>query len=190
MYTNYYEGLKKCCLDYVCGSCGCLSHDPENTKSYRTMDPLLTSLKRPSNYEVPVPYSCGVPILDEMDIMIDRKSISDNGQFVCICSRCHEVLRQKRMPRQALCNYRWVDDVPEELTGLTFIEEQLIARGHFVGSILRLQERTSYHSIKGHLVLVPQETRKLVNLLPSLPAELTTFTGVVWIGGTNPSRPA
>ena len=190
MYKNLYNKLKNFCSDYVCGSCGCISHDHGKMELYPKTDPSLLLLKRPDDYDVRVPYSSGVTTLDEKDIMIDRKSIY--GDSIWICLQCHNVLRQKRRPRRALANYRWVDDVPEQLKGLTFIEEQLIARAHFVGSILRLQERAgaAYHSIKGHVILVPQETRKLGTLLPLIPAELTENVQVVWIGNTARWRPS
>jgi len=46
---------------------------------------------------------------------------------------------------------------------------------------MRLQNRnvTSYFSIKGHMVLVPQDTRRLVNLLPSSPDSLVDNIRVV-----------
>jgi hypothetical protein len=190
MYKKFYDKLKNLCSDYVCGSCGCLSHDREKMELYPKTDSSLLLLKRPDAYDVRAPYSSGVTILDEKDIMIDRKSVC--GDSIWICLPCHNVLRQKRRPRKALANYRWVDDVPEQLKGLTFIEEQLIARAHFVGSILRLQKRAgaAYHSIKGHVVLVPQETRKLATLLPLMPAELTENVQVVWIGNTVRWRPS
>ena len=93
-------------------------------------------------------------------------------QRLFFCSTCHHCLTvDKKIPIDSLANYRWIGDVPEELRDLTWIEESLISRGHLIGKIVRLQNRnaTSYFAIKGHMVLVPQDTRELVNLLPGPP---------------------
>jgi len=94
------------------------------------------------------------------------------------------------MPPDALANYRWIGNVPDELQDLNWIEENLISRAHLIGKIVRLQNRnvTSYFAIKGHAVLVPQDTRKLVDLLPVSPDSLLDSIRVVWVGKTEPSK--
>jgi hypothetical protein len=42
---------------------------------------------------------------------------------------------------ESLANFRWVGPMPDELKDLTWIEELLIARAHFVGRVVRLQAR-------------------------------------------------
>jgi hypothetical protein len=66
------------------------------------------------------------------------------------------------MPVRALANYRWIGPVPAELRDLTFIEERLVA------IILRMQKRdpSSYEGLKGHAILLPQDTTPLVTMLP------------------------
>src|SRR5271155_5778952 len=85
---------------------------------------------------------------------------------------------------------RWIGDIPEELRDLNWIEESLISRAHLIGKIVQLQNRnlTSYFAIKGHTVLVPQNTRKLVDLLPTSPDSLLDSIGVVWVGKTEPNK--
>jgi hypothetical protein len=83
-----------------------------------------------------------------------------------------------------------VDDCPSELEDLSPIEAQLVALAHYHGSIMRLQKRahTSFSALKGHIVLAPQETREIQTILPMLPAHLTEFMRVVWVGGRLPSK--
>jgi hypothetical protein len=75
-------------------------------------------------------------------------------------------------------------DPPEELRDLNWLEELLIARAHLVGRIVRLEERTatSYFSLKGHTVILPQDTTRLLDLLPMPLSLLPDFVPVVWVG--------
>src|SRR5436190_22636025 len=93
-------------------------------------------------------------------------------------------MERKRLPTPSLANYRWVGTVPEELQGLTWLEELLVARAHLVGRVIRLEERktTSYFTLKGHTILLPQDTTRLVDLLPISPSSLPEVVKVVWTG--------
>jgi hypothetical protein len=77
--------------------------------------------------------------------------------------------------------------VPHQLQGLTWIEELLRAQVHLTGHIVRLQNRTatSYFSLKGHVILLPQAPMKLLDILPLPPSSLPDIVRVVWV-----SRPA
>jgi len=122
--------------------------------------------------------------------MVDDLGIS-NELEISLCSSCHNSLvNSKKTPRDSLANYRWVGSVPKELQDLNWIEESLVSRAHFIGKVVRLQNRnaTSYFSIKGHTVLVPQDTRKLADLLPASPDSLLDSIRVVWVGKTEPTK--
>ena len=71
--------------------------------------------------------------------------------------------------------------MPDELKDLTWIEELLIARAHVVGRVIRLQGRkqASYFGIKGHIILLPQDTTALLNILPMPPSALPDVLRVV-----------
>src|SRR5579859_4961026 len=64
------------------------------------------------------------------------------------------------------------------------MEELLIARAHLTGRIICLQNRnsTSHFSLKGHVILLPQDTTKLLNILPLHPSNLPDIVRVVWVG--------
>ena len=118
-------------------------------------------------------------------------NVSEEVAEAFLCLPCHRSLAvRKKIPDEALANYRWIGDVPLELQGLTWLEEDLVSRAHLIGKIVRLQNRnvTSYFSIKGHMVLVPQDTRRLVNLLPSSPDSLVDNIRVVWVGKSIPNK--
>jgi hypothetical protein len=64
------------------------------------------------------------------------------------------------------------------------MEELLIARAHLTGRIVRLQNRntTSHFSLKGHVILLPQDTTKLLDILPLPPSSLPNIVRIVWVG--------
>ena len=95
-----------------------------------------------------------------------------------------------RRPPESLANFRWVGPVPDELKDLTWIEELLIARAHVVGRVVRLQARNqaSYFGIKGHIILLPQDTTLLLDLLPMTPESLPDVVRVVWTGKSAPDQ--
>ena len=80
--------------------------------------------------------------------------------------------------------------MPDELKNLTWIEELLIARAHVVGRVVRLQARNqaSHFAVKGHVILLPQDTTLLLNILPMTPASLPDVVRVVWTGKSAPDR--
>ena len=145
---------------------------------------------------VPFDFSCGIPGLDDKHIMIDKLGIGEDGNGnnqAALCSSCHRSLyNMHALPKESLANSRWVGSVPVELQGLNWIEECLVARAHFVGRVVQLQNRraTAYFAIKGHTILLPQDTTKLLTLLPMPPESLTDLIRVVWVGKSDPNRAA
>ena len=71
-----------------------------------------------------------------------------------------------------------------KLQNLIWLEEQLIARAHLVGKIVRLSARnvSSYFALKGHIILLPQDTTRLLDVLPLPPASLSDILRLVWTG--------
>ena len=128
--------------------------------------------------------------------MVDAKALFDHEEtdrmaidIVKICHKCYKDLNDRqRLPSGALANYRWVGQTPDELSDLTWIEEALVAHAHLVGKVVHLQNRhSSYTAVKHHLVLVPQDTSRLLDLLPMSPEFLADTIRVVWVGDTEPS---
>ena len=121
--------------------------------------------------------------------MIDPLAITDYST-VSICQRCHSCLSDSSLPAEALANFRWIGPMPDELKDLTWVEEALIARSHLFGRIFRLEERKNrepaYSSFKGHVVLVPQNTMRLLDILPLSPDSLADIAHVVWVGKSEP----
>src|SRR5579859_7288698 len=115
--------------------------------------------------------------------MIDPNGIIDAASLY-VCHSCQKSLQAEVLPPESLANYRWIGPVPPELQDLTWMEELLIARAHLTGHIVRLQDRNSasHFSLKGHVILLPQDTMKLLTILPLPPSNLPDIVRVVWVG--------
>jgi len=187
LYADYYSQIHQLAHNIVCACCGCISHAMNDHESLGILDPALSVLTVDPSL-VPFDFTCGIPELDVRHIMVDSLGITSDQLHLHICKLCHPSIQRNRLPANALANFRWIGPVPEELKGLTWIEELLIARGHLVGKVMRLQKRniSSYFGIKGHVILLPQETIRLLDLLPMPPSSLPDVARVVWTGRSLP----
>jgi hypothetical protein len=196
LYRDFYHRITNLSYNIVCASCGILEHEQKRYYEVSVDDPCLKKLTV-QPIQVAYDFSTGVDILDREHIMVDRGGIVQTtipGTLpkVTLCKACHSDLVSRHMlPSRSLANFRWLGPVPTELLQLSWIEETLVARAHFVGKVVRLQNRSnSVMAIKGHIVLVPQDTTKLLDLLPMSPELLMDTIRVVWVGGTKPTRSA
>jgi hypothetical protein len=187
LYTNYYDGMMDLTNNFVCSSCGCIGHNRSDFVSISVDDVSLRHLQVDPSL-VPYDFASGVPTLDERHIMIDTLGIVNNSlnelPSLLICHTCQRNLKSDTRPRESLANYRWIGAVPHQLQDLTWIEELLIARAHLTGHIVRLQNRntTSFFGLKGHVILLPQDTTELLDILPLPPSSLPDIVRVVWVG--------
>ena len=192
LYADFYNKIHDLLYNIVCASCGCIGHDRSDYTLVSVLDQRLSCLKVESRTLVPYDFSCGISALDEQNIMIDRLGIQqeDSDSNLWLCSICHPSIMLSKRPAESLANFRWVGPMPDELKDLTWIEELLIARAHVVGRVVRLQARNqaSYFGVKGHIILLPQDTTLLLDLLPMTPASLPDVVRVVWTGKSAPDR--
>lgn len=194
LYKDFYHRITNVSQNIVCGSCSVIEHDQELWHELSVDDPCLKQLTV-QPIQVAYDFSTGIDVLDQQHIMLDCggiiKSItSDTLPKVTLCKACHsDLVHRNILPSRALANFRWVGPVPSELLELSWIEETLVARAHFVGKVVRLQNRSDgFMAIKGHIVLVPQDTTKLLDLLPMSPELLVDTIRVVWVGRIQPTR--
>ena len=186
LYSHFYDEIIKVARNLVCGSCGCIYHDSSHLNPVLVDDPSLRKLWVDPSL-VPFDFSSGIEDLDDQYIMIDRLGIvktAGHSISIYICQSCQKSLKRDIQPPESLANFRWIGPVPFELQGLTWIEELLIARAHLNGTIIRLQNRntTSHFGLKGHVILLPQDTTRLLDLLPLPPSSLPDIVRVVWVG--------
>jgi len=151
----------------------------------------LMLLRIPDHIVVPFNFRCGIELLDNNRVLIDKLGVTPDGHILLCRQFCHAAVSQNLFPPEALCNYRWIGDVPSALHGLTWIEELLIARVHVCANIVRLGDTSSsfsYHGLKGHVVFLPQDTTHLLDILPVSPSFLPEIVKVVWVGRAPPNK--
>jgi hypothetical protein len=183
LYTDFYHEMTELTKNLVCASCGCVDHYLDDFTSVLVDDASLCHLQVDPSL-VPFDFKSGIATLDDRHIMIDPNGIIDGVSSLSICTACQRGLRADLLPPESLANYRWLGPVPSQLQDLTWMEELLIAHAHLTGRIVRLQNRnsTSHFSLKGHVILLPQDTTKLLDILPLSPADLPDMVRVVWVG--------
>jgi len=132
---------------------------------------------------VPFDFSTGLEAIDSRRIMVEKAGVVD-GNMLLLCHPCHKAITSRQVPEHSLSNFRWVGHQPEELRDLTWLEELLVARAHLVGRVVKLEERkaSSYFALKGHTLLLPQDTTLLLDLLPMPLSSLPDIVRVVWAG--------
>lgn len=180
-YDDFYERICRVSANHICVSCACIDHSPTVGTTVAVDVELLRPLQIDPG-QVPFPFLCGLECIDSESIMIDKLglSLSAEGQRrMYLCVSCHKCLRVGQLPPEALANHRWLsgqspDFQPPELRDLSWIDSIIIARGHMSGSIVRLQrsagtDGSTYFGIKGHAIVVPQDTTPLLDILPLLP---------------------
>ena len=184
LYTHFYNEIVKHARNLVCGSCGCIDHDPTHFNLVPVTEHSLRALRVDPSL-VPFNFSSGIEEIDNQHIMIDPLGIVQTAgrpSSICICESCQKSLKNNARPPESLAHFRWVGPVPPELQDLTWIEELLIARAHLSGTIVRLQNRNSHFGLKGHAILLPQDTTRLLDILPLPPSALPDIVRVVWVG--------
>jgi hypothetical protein len=189
IYNEFYHEITDLSRDFVCASCGCIHHHADKVQRVPVDNPSLLHLQVDPSI-VPFDFGSGIPHLDLLHIMIDPTGIapltipSNTQQHIFVCRTCNASLEKGYRPRESLANYRWIGAVPPELQDLSWIEELLIARAHLTGQILRLQNRnsSSHFGLKGHVILLPQDTTELLNILPLPSSSLPDIVRVVWVG--------
>ena len=190
IYGEFVHSIHGLAHNIICASCGTREHDPALFVSMTCDNILLDVLSISENVYVPYDYSSGVDSIDSRRIMIDKMGLSGDSNHITLCYHCNHEIVNRKQPKESLANYRWVGSVPDELSDLTWLEELLIARAHLIGRIIRLEERkaSSYFALKGHTVLLPQDTTRLVDLLPLSPSSLPNTVRVVWAGKSAPNK--
>jgi hypothetical protein len=72
-----------------------------------------------------------------------------------------------QVPLYGYANGCWIGDVPSELQGLTFLEEQCISRARATRCTIKLEKGPSgQYASHGNVCIFPQEPRALAEVLP------------------------
>ncbi|PPQ97805.1 hypothetical protein CVT26_012849 [Gymnopilus dilepis] len=126
----------------------------------------------------------------------ERKSFSDpiaplDGPLIdedCsrICQTCDGFLRKGTVPPAALANGFWIGKVPEELQGLTFGEEMLIARVRHNRCVVRVA--SGRVKMCANVIMFANPTPILYNVLPPPRSDLDEVLAFVYMGSSYPTQ--
>jgi hypothetical protein len=156
--------------DATCSSCGKLvpSHD---IRQFLDRDPLLRPLEGFLD-------TCG----------------RSNG-FWNLCSMCHAALLRGSVPKFSAknnVNITLCQDYPSALKDHTLTEEYLVAKSHPVGVVIKLRpggqtSPANYHALRGHFIIIPQDPKPLLQILPRPDLQFTELIKVFWLGKRSPN---
>ena len=117
LYSHFYDEIVKFAGNSVCGSCGCIDHDPRRFDLVSVNDDSLRTLRVDPSL-IPFDFSSGTADIDDQHIMIDPLGIVQSaGQpiSVYICQSCQKSLKNNVQPPESLANFRWIGPIPVEL---------------------------------------------------------------------------
>ncbi|KAJ5751423.1 uncharacterized protein N7511_008388 [Penicillium nucicola] len=111
-----------------------------------------------------------------------------------VCSLCYAALVRGSAPKFSTrnnINVTLSHHYPDVLKDLTLTEEYLIAKSHPVGAILKLRpggrsSPANYHALRGHFIIIPQDPKPLLQILPSPELQFTELVKVFWMGRQPP----
>lgn len=160
--TRFEDNMAIAARDAVCSSCGRLVGSID-IRRLLANDPLLQQLEG------------GLDICGWCD------------GYWNLCSICHAALLRESIPKFSMennLNVTLCQHYPELLRDLTLTEEYLIAKSHPVGVILKLRPggRSSvanYHALRGHFIIIPQDPKPLLQILPSPDLRFTELIKVL-----------
>lgn len=132
-------------------------------------------------------------LLRPLEGFLDRCGHIDG--FRNLCSGCHAALLRGSAPKfsaENKINVTLCQHYPDSLKDLTLTEEYLIARSHPVGVIVKLRpggrmSPANYHALRGHFIIIPQDPKPLLQILPSPDLQFTEIIKVFWLGNRAPT---
>lgn len=118
-----------------------------------------------------------------------------HGNLCDICSICHAALLRGTVPKFSAgnqINVTLCQHYPPVLEGLTLAEESFIAKSHPVGLVVKIRpgghpSDVSYHALRGHFIVIPQDPGPLLQILPSPELQLHNLIKVFWLGNQIPT---
>lgn len=106
--------------------------------------------------------------------------------FWYLCSLCHAALLRGSIPKLSAknnVNVTLCQHYPNALKDLTLPEEYLIAKSHPVGVVVKLRpggqaSPANYRALRGHFIVIPQDPKPLLRILPDPGLEFTDLIKV------------
>lgn len=135
----------------------------------------------------------GDPLLRSSEGFLDNCGCIDG--FWNLCSTCYASILRGSPPKFSAknkINVTLCQKYPAELEGLSLTEEYLVARSHPVGVVVKLRpggqiSPANYRALRGHFIVIPQEPKPLLRILPSPELRFTDIIKVFWLGKSSPT---
>jgi hypothetical protein len=133
------------------------------------------------------------PLLRPLEGFLDSCGCSDG--FWDLCSICHVALLRGSVPKFSAknnVNVTLCQHYPDALKDLTLTEEYFIAKTHPVGVVVKLRpggqtSPANYRALRGHFIVIPQDPKPLLRILPSPDLQFTELIEVFWLGKRPPT---
>ncbi|CEO59600.1 hypothetical protein PMG11_04272 [Penicillium brasilianum] len=135
----------------------------------------------------------GDSLLKPLEGLLDCCGYKDG--FCTLCSACYAALLRGSVPRFSAknnINVTLCQHYPDALKDLSLTEESLIAASHPVGVVVKLRpggqtSPSTYRALRGHFIIIPQDPKPVLRILPSPSLELTEVIKVFWLGNRPPT---
>lgn len=108
------------------------------------------------------------------------------------CKECGSAVCKGKTPPLVLANYNYMGVIPSAHQGLTIAEEMMIAKCRAKCFILHLHEENesipnAQHGLKGNIIVFPQCTSPILDMLPPPMEDVVTPICVLFVGSSPPT---
>jgi len=103
-----------------------------------------------------------------------------------VCPICADSLDKKKIPTLALANGLWIGEIPDELQGLTYAEQLLIARVHHNRCIVKVS--SGMYKMRANAISFSNPMPKIYNVLPPPIEEMDEVLAFIYTGPCKPTK--
>ena len=103
-----------------------------------------------------------------------------------VCPICVESLDKKKVPTLALANGLWIGEIPDELQGLTYAEQLLIARVRHNRCIVKVS--SGMYKMCANAISFSNPMPKIYNVLPPPIEEMDEVLAFIYTGPCKPTK--
>ncbi|KAJ3530439.1 hypothetical protein NMY22_g8569 [Coprinellus aureogranulatus] len=203
---------------YTCASCSC-AYFGRDIQPHSPSDVDFRCFLRPdfrrhpnTNAIVDPTYAQGVGtdfsdarcFASEPNCLLDPRGryLDHNSEWkLRFCRDCWSHCSRGRVPPLSLANHNYIGPIPDELSQLSYVEEQMIARCRAKVSVIKMYNKDKLDSVqtepawspviqrglKGNIIVFPQEPSELAEILPPSVEEVAKPIVMVFIGNSKPT---
>jgi hypothetical protein len=103
-----------------------------------------------------------------------------------VCSVCIESLDKRKLPILSLANGIWIGEIPDELQGLTYAEQLLIARVRHNRCVVKVS--SGMFKMRANAISFSNPMPKIYNILPPPIEEMDDVLAFIYTGPCKPTK--